>query len=1437
MKRIVIFVTLLFAFSKLFSQGIFTVKHYNMNDGLAHSMTKDVIQDTKGYIWLGTWNGVDKFDGYSFRNFKSYPQDKVKLPSNRIEGLSMSAEDNLWVRTYGQQLFFFNQKTESFEDIFDKKQHPLINSVKCLENGITWAIAEGFDLYRIDERNYRKPDGIRFFGRANYPYLGKTIYEIFLDSDGDEWILSDKGVTIEGKKKISNNIPFQYIVEVNGKIYLASQNGYLATYASNGQLQTVNIPLNFERINRLKKLDDEQIAIVTPNVIVIYNTKEKTTQSFSPPKGDEFIASEKLFCDSQGVLWTFASGGKIIRYDAKNNEYQTLHYPDFPPKQLLTGFAFFFYEDDFGDIWILLREGILCYYNTDKQQLEMAYYNDAAGNRSYYTVSARNYMIDSHNNLWITSKDGVDQLSFSKKAYERIVTSPNEEARAVFQDKYNRLWLGIKNGKIELYDKSYNYIGNLSNDGRVVSNNNVIFGANIYCFRQDSNGRIWVGSRDKGLFILHPENENKYRVTQYQPSNNPYSISSKSIYSIFEDSQGRMWIGCHGGGLNLVETSAKGNLQFIHAGNKLKNFPIGRGNMVRYIYQSKNGVMMIGTSNGLITFSSKFDSPEDITFFHNFCKADRDDCLSNSDVLHIFQDKNSNIYVSTFSGGVDITSDSPELLSEEIRFKNINKTNGLISDLSLSVIEDKKGFIWIASIHAFSRLNPTTKEFDHFSQDNLKIPFSVSEATPIIDHENNLIFGTANGALRILLEQIQHSRFVPPIVFTGISVQKKGQKRTDEFIQIDSPVLSPDQRNITIQFSALDYTNTETINYAYRLKDDKKTDWIYIGKNRSVDFINLPAGEYIFQVKSTNSDGVWMDNITSLRIVVKPTFWETGFAWLIYIIAFILLVLLIVYIITYIFNLRRRVDIEQELTNLKLKFFTDISHELRTPLTLITSPVEEVISSEELSDNGKENMLIVKHNADRMLKLINQILDFRKIQNNKMRVYLEQTDVIPFTKKIFQSFSSMAHQMQIFYTHQIEDNTSLVMYTDTDKIEKILFNLLSNAFKHTPSGCNITLLTKVENNNFLIQVKDEGSGFDIRKVDSLFKRFETNNDANPNISSGIGLSLVKELVNLLHGKIEVESTIGVGSTFSVRLPMNCEIFATDQNIELILNDTEKCSDSAEDEVLGQTNKTTTVLIIEDNDELRYFIKKVLSPDYNVLEASNGKIGLELTIKTSPDIVISDIMMPEMDGIEYLNLVKNNHEVSHIPVILLTAKSSIDDQIKGMEYGADDYITKPFSSSYLKTKIASLIKQREQLWEYYTSKQESIKVQIQPSNNWEPSVPKITSYDDQFICKVIQSIEDNIEKTDFRIDTMAESLNMSRPVFYRKIKSIIGLSPIDFVKKIRIKRAIQLLESNQYSIAEVAYQSGFTTPQYLSKVFKEVTGYSPTEYLQNQQKSK
>ena len=617
-------------------------------------------------------------------------------------------------------------------------------------------------------------------------------------------------------------------------------------------------------------------------------------------------------------------------------------------------------------------------------------------------------------------------------------------------------------------------------------------------------------------------------------------------------------------------------------------------------------------------------------------------------------------------------------------------------------------------------------------------------------------------------------------------------------------------------------------------------EWNEADNNRSASYINLPAGKYRLQIKSTNSDGVWTDNIRTLSIHVLPTFWETYWAWLLYCLLFILFTATIVYVLFYIYRLRHRVDMEQQLANIKLRFFTDISHELRTPLTLIGSPVAEVLENEPLSPTAREHLTLVRRNTERMLRLMNQILDFRKIQNQKMKLLVEETDLIPLLQKVMDSFRLIAKEKNIDYQMK-SPIESVYGWVDRDKFEKIFFNLLSNAFKYTPEGKAITIKVLPHNETIDIEVADEGIGIAAEKQRTLFQRFETlvkQNILQP--SSGIGLSLVKEMVEIHHGTIQVDSQPGIGSRFTVTLPLRKQVFEEDAQVEFILNDIQTASAPTDEETKGQEDTETkeefdsnlsechSILVVEDNKELRTFLKNSLSEHYTVITAANGKEGLQHAIDDLPDLIISDVMMPVMDGLEMVKQIKENSAVCHIPIIILSAKASLDDRIAGLEQGIDDYITKPFSATYLKTRIITLLRQRKSLQEMYMAQLTDSKNAC-VSSGLTPSQPQITPYDEKFMQKVMEFMETQMDNSELTIDAFAEHLMLSRTIFYRKLKSIIGLTPVDFIREIRIKRAVQLIDSGEYNFSQIAYMTGFSDPKYFSKCFKKVMGVTPTEY--------
>ena len=1429
MLKHTLLILLCFSVSVLFGQSLIDIKYYSVQDGLSQKNIQNFIQDDNGYIWMSTWNGLERFDGYSFNNYKTYPESNVRITNHRFTNIEKSSLDNIWCQTYDEHCYLFNTRTYQYEDpfLFNKSLTGSVKKLYVLRKGITWVVGVQNELYRMDESKFPATESIELYTGKTENSIGDSIYAIVQDKDGDEWILTNKGTAIVGKKSMANLMPFKFMVENADDIYLATSKGFFARYDRQSQNAVPCVPDEpMSGIIGLKSLSDHKIAILQRRGIRLYD-----------PETGKFTASEMpieispdIYQDKKGNLWLPGITDGVVRLDYANGETTLLSYPKLKEVPF-TKPCTFIHEDEYGCIWVNPVGGEFCFYNPMSQVLEQAYVYEK-GVKVPVSFQAVSHFIDHHQNLWFaTSGSELGYISFHQSGLDYITNRHRESARSLMEDHRKRVWIGWKRnhktqpGNICLYDSLGHWMGNISQEGKIVTDQSVSFNADVYCIYEDKDHNIWMGTREDGLYLFRFKGEDNYQVTCCLPDkNNPYSISSKSIFSILQDSAGRIWIGTFGGGINLVESvSAEGNLKFVHSGNVLNNYPIHVCEKVRCLHETVDGVILIGTTGGLLSCSTDFSRPEAIRFFHNVCD-ERYSSLSNNDILDITQTRSGKLLVTTLSGGINVPDDRSGL-SEKLAFRHYNATNGQLPDLSLSTIEDTGGNIWIVSENKVSKFDAGLNLLEEYTDQ-----MQMAETKPVLLSSGKLLLGSLYGALCITPGDLHKSGFVPPIVFSHLDIYLNNTSRKQEIYSGHVVQrLQADERNFTVTFAALDYVNSPAIKYAYRIKG-LNDQWMELGNNRSASMVNIPAGDYLFQVKSTNADGVWVDNVTSLSIHIEPVFGETIWAVLLYIAMAVVIMLVVVYIVIRITNLQRRVDFEQQISNLKLRFFTDISHELRTPLTLIASPIDEVLNNEKLSDAGMENMHVAKRNTDRMLRLINQILDFRKIQNDKMKVLVEQVDVIPLILKIYGNFVPMAHTHHINFRLDCPPG-SFIMYTDVDKLEKILFNLLSNAFKYTPNEKNISLSVTCEKQVLGLQVKDEGRGINAQKINRLFIRFETLDEADPNLSTGIGLSLVKELLNLLHGTVRVDSKQGEGSTFSIRLPGSRDIFSTDANVEFILADggksgleKEMTANPAEEE----EDKETRILIIEDNEELRHFICNVLAKDYVVFEAGNGRQGLDITLTELPDIVISDIMMPEMDGIEYLKRVKENSNVCHIPVILLSAKSSLNDQIQGLEYGADEYITKPFSSTYLKARVDSLLRQRQMLYDYYTSKTKEEK-DTGLMEQLAPSTPQVTHFDDDFIRNILQSVEENIQNSDFKIDDLSGAMSMSRTVFYRKVKSLIGVSPVDFVKTMRIKRAVQLLEQDEYTVSEVGYMSGFTTPQYFSRVFKEAMGCTPKEY--------
>ena len=1059
-----------------------------------------------------------------------------------------------------------------------------------------------------------------------------------------------------------------------------------------------------------------------------------------------------------------------------------------------------FFKNMRGELFFFLREGGL--HRIDMDALTLQPYN--AGR--FLSPSIRTVFQDNQQNIWVSCNVGLHKLQFDNGEIYPHPGYMKDEVRCLYSDSRDRMWVSSRLGDIEIWEGDER-LGYLSPDGRVVERR-VSFGHGVYAIYEDRSRNLWLGTKDDGLYRLSYRSPRQYAITGHykKDTHNMYSISGDAVYSILQDLKGRLWVGCYDSGLNLVEDPDAENPYFLHENNRLGFHSKNTPQQVRCLAETRDSVILVGTTKGFYTFDENFSTPESIVFYSSMRQKDDQNSLGSNDIMGIEVTRSGDIYLAVFGGGLNkvLTSD---LLSEEIRFRPYMKRDGAYSDVAINLIGDKSGYLWVQTERMLMRFDPQKENFENIGYDMLPRYATLSENKPLIDKEGRLLVSTSLGVYVVSSDRLDNSRYVPAIVFGD---------------GIDSMVLKPEENTLSVPFAAVDFSSNLPVRYAYKLQGVDK-DWTYTQENLTANYVNLPAGTFYLRVKSTNRNGLWVDNERVLPVTREPLFAETPWAKALYVLLALVLVAVVVFIYLHIYKLRYKLSLEHRLTEAKLRFFTDISHELRTPLTLIEGPLSEVLADEKLPEADRVYLTVVQTNAHRMLNLINQILDFRKIQNGKMKLFIACIDVKELSRHTFESFEHMAQKQHIDYRFSAPAQP-IRCYTDADKVEKILFNLLSNAFKYTPDGKGIQVSLDCLDEGFTITVRDEGRGIAPEKIEKIFNRFETLGTPKNSLSTGIGLSLVQELVQLLHGNIQVTSSPENGSTFTVSLPGTSSVYQRDPHAEFILEDV-SIPVAEEENSDNISSDEESILIVEDNAELRHFIKYILQDEYNVNTAQNGKEGLDKILSVQPGLVISDIMMPIMDGIELLDTVKRNPDISHTPFILLSAKTSVEDRIKGLEYGADDYITKPFSSSYLKARVRSLLQRRRELKDFYLTRTE----EKPEKNDTKQSPDSLTRFDDAFMRQTIQEIENNIQNSNFKIEDLADTQHISRTVFYRKIKSLTGISPIDLIQEIRIRKATEYLEKGELRISEIAYCCGFSSPQYFSRVFKEKTGHSPSEY--------
>ena len=1013
----ILLLALHFVFVK--GQPICVARQYTVRDGLIQSNPAQILQSHNGFIWVSTWNGVSRFDG---RDFETFQFDS--LLNQHMQRLENTADGNLWMIAYDRHsLYLYDIHENKLINVLKQyEQHfntPLqIENLYPLSKGITWVTLNNGGCFRISDKECTVSSGIQYITAIDDVELGK-VSRVFEDKQGEEWVFSDKGVSIFGKRTISS-YPFSMFETMDNLVFLASQNGRLAYYDVNTmQFNIVPFQEKIQHINGIKVLKDNQLAVLSDKGLYLCRFPELAMEKydFSLPGHDD-AAVRKVYQDSKGFLWIFTGLPGIIRLDPETGVKQYLNTPSgymasSPENEL------FIYEDPNGVVWTIPYKGIFSYY--DEKSRELKVYFTPGRNHIPYSPIIKTTYVDKQNNLWIKSQRSFIKMFFPPSPYTYRELDNYFDTKSFLFDSDEHLWIATKKGIIRIMDSQKNLLGYLSPDGELAQTETVFAEGGIYVMLKDQAQTIWLGSKENGLFRLVPRNR-PYHYEVYHYMNNPsdpYSISDNKISCIDEDHNGRIWIGTYGGGLNLVEEKEDGAIRFIHAENKLSGFPINRTNSIRCMVEGPGHTMLVGTIEGLITFSSDFSDYENIRFYLNLPRPQAADGLCSADVMSVLRTTDETIYCYCYGGGL-CKLVSSNLLSDELRFRSFGKET---SPLARALIEDKNHNIWIGSETDITLFDVHDQTFESFGETFFNRSFNYSECLPVADRQGDILMGTEGGMLVFSPDSIVKQTYEAPIVVTGIKYSEDNLSHV--LSDADYLEIPTRRRNFTISFAALDYTNSLDIEYAYKLDDNQ---WYYIGKKNSVSFVSLPAGKYQFQIKATNGDGIWMNSVKTVTLQVLPTFWETGWAKAFYIVVVLVISLAIGYIFFYIYYLKHKVNMEQRLAEIKVRSFIDISHELRTPLTLISGPVSEVLSQEPLTSRTRHHLQLVQKNINRMLLLINQVLDFRKIQNKKMGLTIEYRDIIIMLHNIMDNFRLLSDREK--YKFFSSDNVAFCFFVD-----------------------------------------------------------------------------------------------------------------------------------------------------------------------------------------------------------------------------------------------------------------------------------------------------------------------------------------------------------------------------------------------------------------------
>lgn len=1220
----------------------------------------------------------------------------------------------------------------------------------------------------------------------------------------------------------------------------------------------------------VKEIQDE-IWIGTSNGLSIYN---KTTNTFnsvyhsnkdSSSLSDNYVLS--ILETKNGDIWIGTSKGlsKLV-----NRKLGVLSFKNYTTVYDITSlFVQDIKEAANTDLWIGTKNSGLIKFDSKSKKL-LSFLNDKKFSKIGNDVRAID--IDHKGALWVGTYDGINVLEPNG-----IIVQPNEitnldKVKSVYTDRNGSVWIGTYYKGVNIWDisninftnlnqnsgdrsLSFDAIGSMAKD----KNNNLYFGTegggitildsktgktsfintknskglnsdNIKSLYLSDEGLLWIGTFTDGISIYNI-NTKKFDINTVNEELQKI-LRQAGVYDIKKGAENILWIGTFGNGLIRYNSNNK-TFQEIglsdYKGGSLSN---GR---VRSILVDKNKVVWVGTQSGLNLLRPK-DSDFNSYTIQNFF-FDKE-LISGDDILSLFQDSADRIWVGVKGKGLFLINGND--------FNKIDLGEGNVNINSIhSILEDSKNNLWLGSNQGIIKYNPLKNSVIIYDQTDGVISNEFNDNTCLNLGSDHIYFGGPSGVTYFNANNIVVNKYSPQVLLTDFKVKNESIAINGDLNILNKSItytkevtLSYDKANFSINFTIPNFINSANNQYAYRLVG-LDNQWITT-TNTEANYTIQNAGSYQFEVKGANNDGVWNKNATTLKIIVKPAPWRSPWALSFYALLLALSIYGLIWIMKSKARLKYELEMEhiesernKELNQAKLQFFTNISHEFRTPLTLILGPLQQILLDYNGSNVMYKKLMVIESSANHLLRLINRLMDFRKFENNQFSLESAEGNFVKFLHEIFLSFSEYAKDGNYTYTFNTTDEEILVYY-DRHKLERVFYNLISNAFRYTPKGGVIEVnITKLEN-DIVIEISDTGVGIAEEHIDKIFDRFfeipiHNKPQENYNQGTGIGLSIAKNIVKLHKGIIKVESKIEQGVIFTVSLPLGkAHLLENEilQNFKIsdditqyesqIINNDVIIEEDINDLVVNE--EKYTVLIVEDNKPLRSFMRNLLKKDYNILEAENGKVAMKKAIKYVPDLIISDVIMPEMVGTELCAGIKENLKTSHIPVILLTSRTSLVYKFEGLESGADDYISKPFDLKEFRLRIKNLLESTQRLKDKFISE-----------NNFKASEITVSSLDEELLKKAIEIVESNISNEQFDIPFFCSELGISRTMLFTKIKAWTNFTPNEFIHEIRLKTAAQLLEQNKINISQICYKVGFKNPKYFSKCFQKKYGVTPSQY--------